>query len=92
MTEAERDACVLPLEALMPGMPRLQLDAAQTSASRKGSGWAWTPGCRTAGSACMARRDLSGWGCCKAAASRRNGCCPAWQNRLPRLVWRKILG
>ncbi|MFZ2303027.1 MAG: tRNA pseudouridine(55) synthase TruB [Gallionella sp.] len=29
MTEAERDACVLPPEALMPGMPRLQLDAVQ---------------------------------------------------------------
>ena len=29
MTEAERDACVLPPGALMPGMPRLQLDAVQ---------------------------------------------------------------
>jgi tRNA pseudouridine55 synthase len=29
MTEAERDACVLPLEALMPDMPVLQLDAVQ---------------------------------------------------------------
>ena len=29
MTGAERDACVLPPEALMPGMPRLQLDAVQ---------------------------------------------------------------
>lgn len=29
MTEAERDACVLPLEALMPDMPKLQLDAVQ---------------------------------------------------------------
>ncbi|MDO8464036.1 MAG: tRNA pseudouridine(55) synthase TruB, partial [Gallionella sp.] len=29
MTEAERDACVLPPEALMPDMPRLQLDAVQ---------------------------------------------------------------
>ena len=29
MAEAERDACLLPLEALMPDMPRLQLDAAQ---------------------------------------------------------------
>ena len=29
MTETERDACVLPPEALMPDMPRLQLDAVQ---------------------------------------------------------------
>lgn len=29
MTEAERDACVLPLEALMPDIPKLQLDAVQ---------------------------------------------------------------
>ncbi len=29
MTEAGRDVCVLPPEALMPGMPRLQLDAVQ---------------------------------------------------------------
>lgn len=29
MTEAERDACVLPPEALMPDMPRLQLDDLQ---------------------------------------------------------------
>jgi tRNA pseudouridine55 synthase len=29
MTDAERDACVLPLESLMPDMPRLQLDAVQ---------------------------------------------------------------
>ena len=29
MTEAERDACVLPLESLMPDMPKLQLDAVQ---------------------------------------------------------------
>ena len=29
MTEAGRAACVLPLEALMPDMPRLQLDAVQ---------------------------------------------------------------
>lgn len=29
MTEAERDACVLPLESLMPDMPTLQLDAVQ---------------------------------------------------------------
>lgn len=29
MTGAERDACILPLESLMPDMPRLQLDAVQ---------------------------------------------------------------
>lgn len=29
MTEAERDACLLPLESLMPDMPRLQLDEVQ---------------------------------------------------------------
>ena len=29
MTAEERDACVLPLESLMPDMPRLQLDAVQ---------------------------------------------------------------
>jgi tRNA pseudouridine55 synthase len=29
MTETERDACILPLESLMPDMPRLQLDAEQ---------------------------------------------------------------
>ena len=29
MTVAERDACILPLEFLMPDMPRLQLDAVQ---------------------------------------------------------------
>ena len=29
MTGAERDACVLPLESLMPDIPRLQLDAVQ---------------------------------------------------------------
>ena len=29
MSDAGRDACVLPPEALMPGMPRLQLDAVQ---------------------------------------------------------------
>lgn len=29
MTDAERDACVLPLESLMPDMSRLQLDAVQ---------------------------------------------------------------
>lgn len=36
MTEAERDACVLPLEALMPDMPRLQLDAVQTQRLAQG--------------------------------------------------------
>ena len=29
MNEAERDACVLPLESLIPGMPKLQLDSEQ---------------------------------------------------------------
>ncbi len=29
MTGAEREACILPLESLMPDMPRLQLDAVQ---------------------------------------------------------------
>ncbi len=29
MTEAERDACVLPLESLIPNMPKLQLDSVQ---------------------------------------------------------------
>ena len=29
MTEAERDACVLPLESLIPTMPKLQLDSVQ---------------------------------------------------------------
>jgi tRNA pseudouridine55 synthase len=29
MADAERDACVLPLESLMPDMPKLQLDAVQ---------------------------------------------------------------
>jgi tRNA pseudouridine55 synthase len=36
MTEAERDACVLPLESLMPGMPRLQLDAVQVQRLAQG--------------------------------------------------------
>ena len=36
MTEAERDGCVLPLEALMPDMPKLQLDAAQTQRLAQG--------------------------------------------------------
>ena len=29
MTEAERDACIMPLESLIPDMPQLQLDAVQ---------------------------------------------------------------
>jgi len=29
MSAAEREACLLPLEALMPGIPKLQLDAVQ---------------------------------------------------------------
>jgi tRNA pseudouridine55 synthase len=29
MTEAERDACILPLESLIPDMPKLQLDDLQ---------------------------------------------------------------
>jgi tRNA pseudouridine55 synthase len=29
MTEAERDACILPLESLLPNMPKLQLDSEQ---------------------------------------------------------------
>ena len=29
MTEAQRDACILPLECLIPDMPKLQLDAVQ---------------------------------------------------------------
>ena len=29
MTDAERDACILPLESLIPDMPKLQLDAVQ---------------------------------------------------------------
>ncbi len=36
MTEAGRAACVLPLEALMPDMPRLQLDAVQTQRLAQG--------------------------------------------------------
>jgi tRNA pseudouridine55 synthase len=36
MTVAERDACVLPLEALMPDMPKLQLDAVQTQRLAQG--------------------------------------------------------
>lgn len=36
MTEAERDACMLPLEALIPDMPKLQLDAVQTQRLAQG--------------------------------------------------------
>ncbi len=36
MTEAERDACILPLESLMPDMPRLQLDAVQVQRLAQG--------------------------------------------------------
>lgn len=36
MSEAERAACVLPLEVLMPDMPRLQLDAVQTQRLAQG--------------------------------------------------------
>ena len=36
MTDAERDACILPLESLMPDMPRLQLDTVQIKRLAKG--------------------------------------------------------
>lgn len=36
MTDAERDACVLPLESLMPDMPRLQLDTEQVTRMAQG--------------------------------------------------------
>jgi tRNA pseudouridine55 synthase len=36
MTEAERDACILPLDSLMPDMPRLQLDAVQVQRLAQG--------------------------------------------------------
>jgi len=36
MTDAERDACVLPLESLMPDMPKLQLDAEQVRRMAQG--------------------------------------------------------
>jgi len=35
-TEVERDACLLPLESLMPDMPRLQLDAVQVQRLAQG--------------------------------------------------------
>ncbi|MGA8862257.1 MAG: tRNA pseudouridine(55) synthase TruB [Gallionella sp.] len=36
MTDAERDACILPLESLMPDIPRLQLDAVQVQRLAQG--------------------------------------------------------
>jgi len=36
ITEAERDACILPLESLMPDMPKLQLDAVQVQRLAQG--------------------------------------------------------
>ena len=36
MSEAERDACVLPVDSLMPAMPSLQLDAAQVKRLAQG--------------------------------------------------------
>jgi tRNA pseudouridine55 synthase len=36
MTQAERDACVLPLESLMPDMPKLQLDELQVQRLAQG--------------------------------------------------------
>jgi tRNA pseudouridine55 synthase len=36
MTEAERDACMLPMESLMPDMPILQLDAVQVQRLAQG--------------------------------------------------------
>jgi len=36
MSEAERDACILPLESLMPDMPKLQLDAVQVQRLAQG--------------------------------------------------------
>lgn len=36
MSDAERDACVLPLESLMPDMPKLQLDAVQVQRLAQG--------------------------------------------------------
>jgi tRNA pseudouridine55 synthase len=36
MTEAERDACILPLQSLMPDMPRLELDAVQVQRLAQG--------------------------------------------------------
>jgi tRNA pseudouridine55 synthase len=36
MTEAERDACILPLESLMPDMPIMQLDAVQVQRMAQG--------------------------------------------------------
>jgi len=36
MTEAERDACILPMESLMPNMPRLQLENKQIKCLAQG--------------------------------------------------------
>jgi tRNA pseudouridine55 synthase len=36
MTESERDACILPLECLMPDMPKLQLDPLQVKRLAQG--------------------------------------------------------
>ena len=36
MSDEERDACILPLESLMPDMPRLQLDAVQVQRLAQG--------------------------------------------------------
>jgi tRNA pseudouridine55 synthase len=36
MTQAERDACILPLESLMPDMPKLQLDTEQVQRMAQG--------------------------------------------------------
>ncbi len=36
MSDGERDACILPLESLMPDMPRLQLDALQVQRLAQG--------------------------------------------------------
>lgn len=36
MPDAERDACILPLESLMPDMPKLQLDAVQVKRLAQG--------------------------------------------------------
>ena len=36
MTDAERDACILPLQSLMPDMPRLELDAVQVQRLAQG--------------------------------------------------------
>ena len=65
MTDAERDVCVLPLESLMPGMPRLQLDAEQVKRMAQGQRLGLDAGCQMARSACTARKGLSGWVCAR---------------------------